>query len=450
MRSGTDGKWWKVRALAVLVFCLPLPAAAGGAGAEEGRQWTLEECQRMARENYPLVRQFGLIDRTEEFSVQNARRAYLPQVSVGGRVTYQSAAVTFPQVLHTVAGMLGWSLEDVRRDQYRFGVDVSQTIWDGGYARSKAEQAEAEGEISRQELEVNLYGLRKRVTEVYFGILCLEVQREQIRLYQELLQHNLDRVRSAVDEGTALQTDADMLRVEWLTSRQQLTGVESGLSAYRRVLSLLVGEEIRPEDGLERPQEPALAVSGINPGAGRPELALLDARQRSLDAGRRAVNASVMPVFGAFAQGFYSNFGLDLIQVVTDYRWTWNYVVGVRFQWNIGAFYNRKNELRKLDLAAGSLAVQRDAFLFESELERIGKSAELRKMEEIMREDDEIIALRRSIREASEAKYENGVIPVSELIGDITAEHQARISRELHLLEQLKSGYEMNHVDNIH
>lgn len=445
MRGAAAWKRWTGPVLAVLVCWLPVPAVAD-TGA--GRQWTLEECQRMARENYPLVRQFGLIDRTVEFSVQNARRAYLPQVSASGQVTYQSAAIAFPEALHTVAGMLGWPLEDVRRDQYRVGVDISQTIWDGGYTRSRVEQAEAEGEISRQELEVNLYGLRKRVTEVYFGILCLEVQREQIRLYQELLQHNLDRVRSAVDEGTALQTDADMLRVEWLTSRQQLAGVESGLSAYRRVLSLLVGEEIRPEDGLERPQEPA--VSGTSPGTGRPELALLDARQRSLDAGRRAVNASVMPVFGAFAQGFYSNFGLDLIQVVTDYRWTWNYVVGVRFQWNIGAFYNRKNELRKLDLAAGSLAAQRDAFLFENELERIGKSAELRKMEEIMREDDEIIALRRSIREASEAKYENGVIPVSELIGDITAEHQARISRELHLLERLKSGYEMNHVDNIH
>ena len=35
-------------------------------------QITLEECQRKTRENYPLVRQYGLIEKTKEYNLANA------------------------------------------------------------------------------------------------------------------------------------------------------------------------------------------------------------------------------------------------------------------------------------------------------------------------------------------------------------------------------------------
>ena len=44
---------------------------------------TLEECQQAAERNYPLIRQYGLIEKTTELTVANIRKGWLPQVSAG-------------------------------------------------------------------------------------------------------------------------------------------------------------------------------------------------------------------------------------------------------------------------------------------------------------------------------------------------------------------------------
>lgn len=53
-------------------------------------QITLEECQRKTRENYPLVRQYGLIEKTKEYNLANASKGYLPQFTLSGKASWQS------------------------------------------------------------------------------------------------------------------------------------------------------------------------------------------------------------------------------------------------------------------------------------------------------------------------------------------------------------------------
>ena len=49
---------------------------------------TIEECYERAEANYPLIRQRELIQKTKTFSIENASKGYLPQVSIGGQATY--------------------------------------------------------------------------------------------------------------------------------------------------------------------------------------------------------------------------------------------------------------------------------------------------------------------------------------------------------------------------
>ncbi len=45
-------------------------------------QITLEECQRKTQENYPLVHQYGLVEKTKEYNLENAAKGYLPQFAL--------------------------------------------------------------------------------------------------------------------------------------------------------------------------------------------------------------------------------------------------------------------------------------------------------------------------------------------------------------------------------
>ena len=57
---------------------------------------TLEECQQAAERNYPLIRQYGLIEKTTELTVSNIQKGWLPQVSASAQATYQSDVVAWP------------------------------------------------------------------------------------------------------------------------------------------------------------------------------------------------------------------------------------------------------------------------------------------------------------------------------------------------------------------
>ena len=50
---------------------------------------TLEECQQAAERNYPLIQQYGLIEKTTELTVTNIQKGWLPQVSASAQATLQ-------------------------------------------------------------------------------------------------------------------------------------------------------------------------------------------------------------------------------------------------------------------------------------------------------------------------------------------------------------------------
>ena len=44
----------------------------------QARRITLEECQQKTQDNYPLVRQYDLIETTKEYNLENAARDTCP------------------------------------------------------------------------------------------------------------------------------------------------------------------------------------------------------------------------------------------------------------------------------------------------------------------------------------------------------------------------------------
>ncbi|MDR1675950.1 MAG: TolC family protein [Tannerella sp.] len=400
-------------------------------------QITWTRCQQSAREHYPLIRQYRLVEQSTEYSVANAAKAWLPQVSFAAQGSYQSDVASFPEEMTAMYRQLGIDMKGLNRDQYRLSLEVSQTLWDGGLHRAQQEVAKADGEFSRQNLEVEMYALRERVNNLYFGILMLREQLTQNTLLQELLQSNLRTVDACIEHGAATASDRQAVQVELLAAAQQRVHIESANAAYRRMLSVMTGIPVGGTDTLEtpdiRPVQPALA------GGNRPELHLFEAQRQQFEAQKRALRASVMPRLGLFAQGFYGNPGLNLFKDMTENRWTWNYLAGIRFQWNFGSLYTQKGSLQKLSLAQRQVDSRREVFLFNQNLKTIRQREAIDKMNRIMADDAEIIALRTSIRRTSETRFTHGTLTVSDLLRDIHAESQARQARALHEIEWIKN-----------
>lgn len=413
------------------------------AGLSAGAQVTLDECRRLAREHYPEIRQYDLVRRTEEYTLSNARRAWLPQLSFAAQATWQTEVPSFPNAL---AGMLvqqGIDMPGMNKDQYKAALELNQTLWDGGKSEADKRIARAEAAEQARSADVDLYALQGRVDNLFFGILLLDERIAQTRLTLDLLRSNLEKVRALQRNGVAMQSDADAVEAELLTVNQQLTQVAASRDSYRRMLEIFTG---RPLDGeqLERPDasEPRSMESS------RPELALFDATADKLTAQERLVKAATRPHFGLFAQGYYGYPGMDYFQSMMSPDWSWNAMAGVKMSWNFGAYYTRKNSLAKLRTAKEQVEMQREIFLFNTRLQTAEESGDIARLRKALADDDRIVALRRSVREAAESKLRNGVIDTDDLLRKITDEAAAATARSAREIELLKTIYELKHTIN--
>ena len=402
---------------------------------------TLEECQQAAERNYPLIQQYGLIEKTTELTMANIQKGWLPQISASAQATLQSDVTAFPDQIMKVYQQMGIDMQGLRKDQYRVGIDIQQTVFDGGTIRSQKEIAREQGMVQAAQNEVNLYNVRKRVNEMYFGLLLIDEQMVLNKDLQELLAQSENKLASMVKNGTAAESDYQNVKAERLNVIQQMTGLQSQRSALVRMLSAFCGIEVK--EVVKPAAETSLQTSGL-----RPELKAINAQLRLADAQEKALDAALMPKFGVFAQGFYGYPGYNMFEDMMSRRFSWNGMIGARLTWSIGALYTRKNDKAKIQLQRETAENNRDVFLFNNNLEQIQQNENILRYKKLMADDEEIITLRSSIRKAAESKLSHGIIDVNDFVKEINNENAAKVNGRIHEIEKLKEIYDLKYTTN--
>ncbi len=421
-----------MKKLFVIMALLPVMAGAQ----------SLEECQQAAERNYPLIRQYGLIAQTTELTVSNIRKGWLPQVSASAQATLQSDVVSWPEQMQSVYQQIGLNMRGLRKDQYRVGIDVQQMVFDGGAISSQKNIAREQGKVQEAQNEVTMYQVRRRVNEMYFGLLLLDKQIQLNHDLQEVLAANERKLSSMYERGTAAKSDYQTVKAERLNVVQQVSNLQAQRNAVARMLSMFCGLEVKD---LEKPQATS---SGMQSAGQRPELKSIDAQLRLADAQEKALDAALMPKLSVFVQGYYGYPGYNMFEDMMSHRWSWNGLIGARLSWNIGALYTRKNDKAKIQLQRDMATTNRDVFLFNNQLEQIRQNEDIERYRRLMASDEEIIALRSSVRKAAESKLAHGIIDVNDLVREINNENAARLQMSVHEIEMLKEMYDLRFTTN--
>ena len=401
---------------------------------------TLDECQQAAERNYPLIAQHDLIARTTDLTVANIMKGWLPQVTATAQATLQSAVTAWPDEMKGLMQQMGVDMKGLSKDQYRVGLDVQQTVFDGGAISAQRQVAREQGAVQQAQLDVNLYQVRQRVNEMYFALLLLD---DQIRLNSDLQQQlaaSEKKLTSMVKHGTAAECDLNNVTAERLNVVQQMTTLESQRRVLMEMLGAFCGIEVT---GVTKP-----AALGAIEGNNRPELRLIDSQLRLADAQDRALKAALLPRLGVFAQGFYGYPGYNMFKDMMHRDWSWNGMVGARLTWNIGALYTHRNDKAKVQLQRETAENQRETFLFNNRLEQMQQAEAIDRYRRLMAQDEEIIALRQQVRKAAESKLSHGIIDVNDLVRDINSENAARLQQSIHEIEMLKQMYDLKYTVN--
>ena len=408
-------------------------------------QLNIDQCQEKARKNYPQIKQYSLIEQTGAYNISNANKGYLPQLSFSAQATYQSDVTEIPaslgQILSQLTGQ-NVTIASMSKDQYKMVAELQQTIWDGGMISSQKEQIKATTELEKQKLEVDLYTIKERVNQIFFGILALNEQKIQIDLLQKELQTNYEKIKAYMQNGVANQADLDMIRVEQLKVKQKKAELNAIQKSYREMLAVMIADTTALTAALEKP----VFDTDMNRefGIKRPELKLFDAQTSLFASQEKMIRAGNLPKLGVFGQGGYGNPGLNMFNPgFTPY-----YILGAKLTWNFSGLYSQGNHLQKIALNKQTVASQKETFLFNTNLKVVNAQNEIAKIKEQIKSDDEIIALRKNIKKAAEVKVENGTLTVTDLIREINAESAAIQDKALRQIQLSMAIYNLKNITN--
>ncbi len=399
---------------------------AGIASAQEVEQLTLDQAQQWAAENYPLLKQKALARQSALANNSNLGNNYLPQLTLGGLASWQSAVTEVP------VRIPGFAPEPLSQDQYRATLDLNQLIYDGGQNKQQKFMNELQALLKEEEVNIGLHQLKEKINSLYLNVLLLDEQRKQNALVIKDLDAGIKKVEAQVSNGTAYRSNLALLQSEQLKAKQRDMELQSDREGLVGVLMLYTNKTISPEVQLMLPAAPALVPED---DISRPELKYYRLRDSLAYEQSKLIDGRLRPKVSLFANSGYGRPGLDFLKnEFSPYITT-----GLRFNWNISGFYSSKKDRELADITRRDVQVQQENFLLQTKTQLRQQQSNISKLKNLQDSDTEIIRLKKQVKEAAAAQLENGVITASDYLREVNAEDAARQNQVLHQLQLLQA-----------
>ena len=385
---------------------------------------TLEECKKLAHDNYPAIRQYDLIAQTRDYTLENAAKSWLPQISAN----INGLVVT--DMLDNTPMMQQMGV-DTRNWMAAGNILIKQALYDGGKISANKKIIEAQADVDKHKLDVMLYELNQRIEQLYFGILTLDAQIKLTNTLMEDLNLSNQSVASMINGGIASSSDLDMVKVSQLKAEQTLEAQQSSRNAYLQMLSTFIGKTVDADTQLQMPFINDIPNQDI---INRPELTYFESQKQLLKEKGKHLNRKLNPTISLFGMGLYHTQMSDIVK-------NGMLSAGVTLNWNIGALYTRKNDFHKLELQSKQIESDQATFLFNNHLQKQSTKGNITTLQKQLEKDDEIIILRKRIRDMSEKRVQLGTESVNEMLRDIYAVNEAQQQQALHKIQLIKEIY---------
>lgn len=392
---------------------------------------TLFDCQRMAREHAPRLGDLEVIQQMGDAKIDQAGTLWYPSLDLNGKLSYQSDVVTVALTDPSIPV----AFPEVPHDQYGLNLDISQNLYDGGIFRGKRSYEEALMAADLQQVEVDLYGLKGKVNHLYFAVLVLKENRQNLEIHLENLQARYEAVQTAVAHGTLLETELHVIEVEKLKVMNSMIEVESRHKSYMGALRVICGEGVDEWAILEKPHFEEIEAAGI----ARPEQRLFDLKHASMEAGKELAGKKRMPVLYAFGQTGYGKPGYNMMSG----EWDYYYMVGAGLKWKIWDWNNSSRERELIGYQQQMLQSQRASFDREIESLMVQEEARIEQYRKTMEMDQQVLELQKKISGQAAVRLDNGTMTATEYVTELNKESLARITLATHqvMLMQAMANY---------
>jgi outer membrane protein TolC len=380
---------------------------------------SLEQCYNLVKTNYPLTKQFQLLNEQEKTDLEVIELEKLPQLDLAAQATYQSHVTQVPLPNSTI--------EPLNKDQYKATLTINQLIYAGGLVNAKAQLKNSASQKQQQQLQVGLHQLKTQVNRYFFSILLMQEQQNLLQAKENLLRAKLSEMQAAVKYGVALPASDKILEAELLKLKQQFTDNEKTKQLLLTNLGLLAGTTFSTNAVAEAP----LVTHTNNLKLNRPELYLYELQKQEIDHSKMVLSKQNAPKLAAFATGGYGNPGLNML----DNSFKSFYMAGLKLNWNVFDWNANKKQQTSLLLNKEIIDNDVEIFKLNTTMQLQQQQTEIEKIEQLIETDLEIEALRKEILNTAESQLKNGVITASAYITELTNLYESQSNTITHKIQ---------------
>ena len=408
------------RLLYLLTLFMALPL-----GAQQAI--TLQDCYKLASSNYPLAKQSALLKHQNDLDLEVISNGKLPQFELSAQATYQSDVTSVP--------LPNTNIEPLNKDQYRATFSVNQLIYNGGLINASTKSKSAQLKTQQKQVEVSLYQIKKQINQLYFSILLIQEKKQLLTNKQTQLKTQLLEVKSGIKNGVILPSSDHVLEAELLKIAQQFQEIENNKIVLIGNLSTLIATPLSLETTFETPITNTVLGKAIN----RPEVELFQLKKEEITLNETLIGKQNAPKFLGFATGGYGNPGLNML----DNSFQTFYTVGLKLNWQVFDWNSNKKQRESLAIAKDLVETEAETFKLNTTMERTAQEKEIATISELIQLDNDIIALRKKVLEATQSQLRNGVITTSAYVTELTHLNDAENGLATHLiqLELTKANY---------
>ncbi len=385
-------------------------------------------CYKKAAEVYPLFKQKEILTNINDLKVKSINTNYLPQVNINGQMTYQSDVTMIPIKLPFI------TIPEVSKDMYKLTLDVNQLIYDGGTLKSQKKVEDLAAQSDKQNIETELYKLKERINQLYFGILIYQKNIELLELSKQTIKSKLKEIESGIKNGVINEVNSDKLKAEIITIDQKIIELEKNQKGVKWMLFEMVSIYMPDNYKLIVPANVTVNESENN----RPELKNFDLAKDRLLATKSLLDSKLYPKLYGFGQAGYGRPGLNML----SNEFQTFYIVGAKLSWNLWNWNQTKTDKKVIDLQVDIINSNKETYKKNININKQKDLAEIEKYDELLIKDQELIALRTKIAKTISSQFDNGTITSSDYINEVNAETQAKINYEMHKLQLLKAKYD--------
>lgn len=409
----------KARILSILIF-LTLHVNAQ-------QHLTLQDCYDLVSKNYPLAKQSQLLEQQNTIDLDVIANEKLPELVLSAQTTYQSEVIEVP--------IPNSGIEPLNKDQYRSTLSINQLIYNGGLIDASSNLKLAQLKTKKQQVEVNIYQLKKQVNQLYFSILLTQEKHKLLIVKQTELQAKLKEVKSGISNGILIPTSDKVLEAELLKIKQLFTEIENNKTTLIANLSALIAQPLQASTTFQEP----IIETQFNTEINRPELQLFQLKKEEIESSESVMAKQRSPKLMGFATGGYGNPGLNVL----DNSFQTFYTVGLKLDWNVFDWGSNKKQRESLSLNKDLIDTEAEVFKLNTNMELQQQEADIKTIEDFIVTDKEMIQLRKAILISAESQLKNGILTTSTYITELTNfyEDENRMITHTIQLQLAKANY---------